>query len=94
MGRGSFYHLASIRYRGLGHNLEMAYHILFFLPTASLIGDVYIKLTEVVSSLDVFYSYGNDYMGEKQGTKNCSKKPLLYVRKQKKARTTTRKKRK
>ena len=41
----------------MGHNLEMAYHILFFLPTASLIGDVYIKLTEVVSSLDVFYSY-------------------------------------
>ena len=94
MGRGSFYHLASIRYRVLGHNLEMAYHILFFLPTASLVVDVYIKLTEVVSSLDVFYSYGNDYMGEKQGTKNCSEKPLLYIRKQKKATTTTRKKRK
>ena len=51
-------------------------------------------MTEVVSSLDVFYSYGNDYMGQKKRTKNYSKKPLLYIRMQKEATTTTRKKRK
>ena len=51
-------------------------------------------MTEVVSSLDVFYSYSNDYMGQKKRTKNCSEKSLLYIRKQKKATTTTRKKRK
>ena len=67
--------------------MEMAYHILFFLSTVSLIGDVCLVV-------DIFYSYGNDYMGQKQRTKNCSEKPLLYIHKQKKATTTTRKKRK